>query len=249
MASSSVPNIFQFRDTLTMHIARMTALVASVGSWLLAETSQQPALAADLLRPPIASASEQPLWTGFYIGAHVGGMQLQPNMPELLVSYPDDKSVAFGLKAGMNQQFGSLIAGLELDATFAETASETFRPNPGVSDVTARFTSTGIASLRGRLGYAFANAHVYLTAGAAMTSASFKVVKSLPMSTAVHEDSAITVGPVLGAGVEMRLSDNVSLNVEALQFRFEPEFTIDGEKGRFSGDYTAVRAGLTYHFR
>jgi len=98
-----------------------------------------------------------------------------------------------------------------------------------------------LATIRGRLGYAFGNSLIYGTAGVAF------VGYGDDLQDAGSDDTA--VGFVVGGGVEHKLSNNFSLGVEGLYYNVSS----DGENifdGNFDidRDFWAVRARATYHF-
>jgi outer membrane immunogenic protein len=98
-----------------------------------------------------------------------------------------------------------------------------------------------LATIRGRLGYAYGNSLIYGTAGVAF------VGYSDDLQDRGSEEAA--VGFVVGGGIEHKLSSNFSLGVEGLYYDFSSE-GINVTAGDFDldRDFWAIRARATYHF-
>jgi outer membrane immunogenic protein len=98
-----------------------------------------------------------------------------------------------------------------------------------------------VASVRGRLGYAFGSTLVYGTGGVAF----------LNTDDADPFDDTLT-GWVAGAGVEHKLRDNLSLGLEGLYYSFEDDVSESADGLRATADlerdFWTVQARITYHF-
>ncbi len=104
-----------------------------------------------------------------------------------------------------------------------------------------------LASLRGRIGYAFDKALVYATGGVAFLGYSDDIADGL--------DDDVAVGYVVGGGVEYKLTNNLSVGVEGLYYNFSSDFNSAVEAEEFEGfsaeldrDFWTVQARLNYHF-
>jgi len=149
-------------------------------------------------------------WTGFYIGGNVGAAWPQDDL-EIL---DNDAALIGGAHAGFNWQGpSSWVIGVEGDANFAD----------GVDY---------LASVRGRLGYAFGRSLLFGTGGVAF--AGFN-----------EADLEEETGWVAGGGIETKVRDNLSLGLEALYYDFDDASTVLGEEN--SIDALTVRGRITVH--
>jgi outer membrane immunogenic protein len=143
-------------------------------------------------------------WTGFYIGANLGAVWDDSEDIEIL----DDAALIAGGHLGYNWQGPrNFVIGIEGDVGFLDEVDY-------------------LATIRGRLGYAFGPTLVYATGGFA--------------SIGFDDDDA--TGWVAGLGIEHKLRENVSFGVEGLYYDFEEDFDDD------DASFWAARARLTYHF-
>lgn len=159
-------------------------------------------------------------WTGFYVGAHLGGTfgdELTPDNSEYRTVDIDNGFLAGGHLGYNLQTSGSLVLGIEGD----------------LSASGADYTSY-LASIRGRLGVAAGNTLFYGTAGVAFVG----------WDDDANDDLDATAGWVAGLGVEHKLTHNLSIGVEGLYYSFNDK-TYDVD---FDRDLWAVRGRLNYHF-
>ena len=180
------------------------------------------AIAADMQAPvhkalPVVAPFS---WTGFYVGASAGagwtkakpglsavnGADLlydPPNIPGLSALGSPGLSGAHGIvggKAGYNQQWGNVVAGVEGDISFPNYLPS----NHVVSSAVTALSSAEerwdyVASLRARLGYATGNWLFYATGGAAFAGERF-----LSTPTGGNEEKVLNtrLGWTAGGGVE-----------------------------------------------
>jgi outer membrane immunogenic protein len=172
-------------------------------------------------------------WTGFYVGANVGGLFVEESGFIEINDYKrkdfeeDDTLFIGGIHVGYNWQKPSgWLFGIEGDVGFADDIDY-------------------LATIRGRLGYAMGPTLVYATGGAAF----------IGLDNGFDDDSETETGWVVGAGIEHKFSQNWSIGLEGLYYNFGngEDFTvIDGKDStRFhfdDSDLWTVRARLTYHF-
>ena len=177
-------------------------------------------------------------WTGFYFGVHAGAAfddseedcEFKKDCYAVRMEYgsdddddddDDDTSWLAGLHVGYNwQKPSNWVLGIEGDVSFADDIDY-------------------LASLRGRLGYAFGPTLVYATGGVAF----------LGVDEEFSDDDTIT-GWVAGLGIEHKLKDSMSIGLEGLYYSFDedknyPSYLDCDEDER---DFWVVRARLTYHF-
>ena len=177
-------------------------------------------------------------WTGFYLGAHAGG-RLGDGFdfisPDGNQSFPIGNAALAGLHFGYNwHATNAIVLGVEGDYTLGDRADEF----GGV------FGTDGVASVRGRLGYALGPTMVYATGGVAVLN------WSELQSQSGFDDSI--AGWVAGAGAERKVLSNVSLGLEGLYYAFDDEVAITFPGASFTQvydrDFWAIRARLNYHF-
>jgi outer membrane immunogenic protein len=160
------------------------------------------AMAADLgpvnVAPPVAFT-----WTGFTLGANVGGAwsTIQDNG----LGGANASSVIGGVSAGYNWQFAPFwVVGIEGDSSWADLTVPA-----GSGDV------NWISTVRARLGWtATPTTLVYATGGVAWSTVSIPGVDTLPANQTKN-------GWVAGGGVEwMPWDDHWSIRAEYLYYRF-----------------------------
>jgi outer membrane immunogenic protein len=193
-----------------------------------------PAFAADLpslkdsvVPPPVFS------WTGFYIGADIGG-----GWGDKTVNYPASlfaPAGSFGLNLtgvvgggfiGYNYQINQVVLGLQGDIQGASLWGATYLQP---LDSTTKATQDWLAAINGRLGYALDRALFYVIGGVAFTNETH-VVSAGPFATAALAAFGILSPPQtfsfdrtgydVGAGIEYAVLPNWTLRVEYRYYNF-----------------------------
>ncbi len=186
--------------------ATLATLPLSTSSAVAADMPVQP-------RPPVAAA---PLWTGFYIGLHGGGGRGSSHLedPDFQITYAPlvVKSSGWlaGAQIGADWQFGSIVVGGELDASWASVKGS-IAPDPAVflSGISAEYQA--LATGTGRVGYAAGNLLGYAKAGLAWANIDYQSALGTPFPIDVnHQRTGLTAG----AGLEMALLANLSARLE-----------------------------------
>lgn len=206
--------------------------------------------AADAPRPaPMAAPVYQapaPLadWSGLYLGAHAGW---GTGEVETDIGDVDVDGVLGGGLIGFNWQFDpNWVAGVEADFSFSGVdGSENLGTIVfGNQAVTARLKAEAdwLATIRGRVGYAFDDFMLYGTGGIAF--ADVDVQASLGALTS--SDSNTHVGWTIGGGLETRLAENITGRVEYLYYDFGEETYLGGIDADLK--LHTVRAAVTYKF-
>lgn len=173
-------------------------------------------------------------WTGAYAGVFVGGI-----IPEFdnhwnagisicdIDCVPDwiadtdlnTPGALAGLRFGSNYDFGGLVAGVEADVSMAWLENNTYyiRPSDGDLDSSERagLNIDAMASLRGKLGFAMDDFMLYGTAGVSYVSAEF-TASSEATDPVMGKQSMSTWAPVIGGGIDWRVSDNVVMGATVL---------------------------------
>jgi len=156
-------------------------------------------------------------WSGLYVGVQDGVAWGRDKTTEYLTSTGAFTGFAWkyhhaagfgGLHAGYNQQFGMLVAGVEIDADRLIRARSGFRDPGGVG----RASRDWAFSARARLGVAFDRVLVYATAGYAGTRAKYSYFNpALGLSEGFSKTFS---GYAVGAGVEYAITNSLTARVE-----------------------------------
>jgi outer membrane immunogenic protein len=201
----------------------------------LAMTMAGPVLAADMPIKAPAPFAERFSWTGCYVGGNVGGGFAKKDLtdPVQLVQdsflgagstagvttvNPSPSGVVIGGQIGCDYEFpSSFVIGIE-----GAASGSTMRGSkliglplgfPGESALVQANTDF-LASLTGRVGYAFDNVLVYARSGAALAGDKFEVsgaFTGLPFDFRGLDDR---FGWVVGGGVDWAVTPHWSVNVE-----------------------------------
>ena len=204
-----------------------------------------PAMGADLGPPVPMKASPAPIapgfsWTGFYIGANLGGSWA--NVPESfnvppvfgatfnLTNKATSTSIIGGGQVGYNYQINFLVLGVEADfddrrnkndfSCFVTSAvSATGCTNVPPSLLTLHDEQNWLGTVRGRLGVAFDHLLLYGTGGLAYGNVKHSLIENqvgFPGAILTVSDNATRTGWAAGVGAEWAINDNWSLGVEYL---------------------------------
>jgi outer membrane immunogenic protein len=206
-------------------------------------------------------------WSGLYVGGTVGAFSGQMTADELMIDdfeapfepfRLDLNDTAFGVTAGGNLQMGHLVLGVEADYNWINAEGVDDRSLSGEALIVS-VTAQQLATLRGRLGFAYENILFYATAGVAAATAETDVSDIYTRGTYTYSDTQTFLGWVAGGGVEVAVNEQISLKGEALYqdlgsktYTFRPDAEDDvtyeqiTAEGVLSG-WTA-RVGLNFHF-
>ena len=175
------------------------------------------AFAADLPMPgpPVPPPAYVPIatvynWTGFYIGANGGGAFGNSNWTDPIDGPTGNFTVdgfLFGGTVGANYQMGAFVLGIEGDADWAGIDGTTF--NASCAGFGCETKSNWLATVRGRVGYAWDRVLFYGTAGGAFANVQASA-GGLPFY------SATQAGWTAGAGLEYAFAPNWTAKVEYL---------------------------------
>jgi opacity protein-like surface antigen len=236
----------------------MKKVLGLVGATLL---FAGPALAADLAVKAPALAGPLPAqWSGFYLGIHGGYGWGHDSTdadfsPFPTPSDPSPKGGVFGGQAGYNWQYGSVVAGLEIDfsgADLKDSSSSTLVLGQRVS-ITSTLSSKidYFGSARARAGFLLMpDWLLYGTAGLGWAHDSITASITETVGTRSESISATGFsdhfGWTAGGGVEYRLWQNLLLRAEYLHYGFGSASYGDVVNSKLSID--VVRGGLSYKF-
>jgi outer membrane immunogenic protein len=210
-------------------------------------SSYLPAWAEDLAVKTTADGSQPFAWNGAYVGLHLGGQNVH------VFEFPVGAGPSFssstdnvlgGALAGYNWQAGVWVFGVEGDWSLIGNSPD-FHPN--------------LFTLRGRAGWTHGNVLLYATAGAGTKNDRLsRGVLSGGSVQLVQTVQSQSVGPVAGAGVEVKLPYKLSVRAEGLYYFENPTYNFAA--GTFNGfslpaasfdqrqQHFIYRASLIYNF-
>jgi outer membrane immunogenic protein len=200
------------------------------------------AAAADLPRRPVPVPMYAPIynWTGLYIGVSGGGA----------FGHSDwDSTGGFNLSGGLiggtigyNWQTGPWVFGLEGDASWTNISGDT----TAFCAFGCKTENNWLATVRGRVGYAFDRIMPYATGGLALGN----IKASTPGFAGGDETNA---GWTLGAGLEVAIAGNWTAKAEYLYVdlgNFNCGLNCGGGLVNDNVSFTThiVRGGINYRF-
>jgi outer membrane immunogenic protein len=255
-----------------MHKFRTQLLAATA---ILALTGGAHAAELPVKAPPVAPVAPVINWTGFYVGAQIGGASFDPschtsNFPEEDPCFNDGEghsgslssgSVLGGGRVGYDYQWGKVVWGVVGQFDWTDLNNSVHATFPFIS--TGSTASAGekidwLASVRGRVGWAFDSVLFYATGGVAWTdiktSASF-IDPSCPACSFTSQSSSRRTGAVAGGGFEYRFTPNVSVFGELLWYGFGTSSTtgVSSSGAAYTTQFTsqdilAGTLGVNYRF-
>lgn len=168
-------------------------------------------------------------WSGFYAGLHAGS-----TFENALEFEGDDLEVTESFIAGVHlgynwQTHGRIVFGVEGDIIWLD--------DEFTDGGQTQALSTYLASIRGRIGYGFDSTLVYATGGIAFLDWG-------PTFDGFNEDDP-TAGFVVGAGIEHKITSNLSVGLEGLYYDFGKIDTVDDSN--MERDLWTIRARLSYY--
>jgi outer membrane immunogenic protein len=192
-----------------------------------------------------ASASETyvgpALWSGLYAGLHGGFSSGTIHVNDPGLGDIANRGWFGGAHVGYLAQRGALVFGVEGDFDLSRASGRKIF----ASGLDAMSDRNWTSSVRGRLGYAFGNAMIYGTAGAALAEHEVTVA-SRGLQTS---GKTLFPGFVVGGGLDWKVMNNISLRGEVLHYRFGARnMDVGGATLPTKMDETVVRAGVSYHF-
>jgi outer membrane immunogenic protein len=171
-----------------------------------------------------------------------------------------------GIQAGYNWQINSLVLGIEADFDglgYKTSASQITAAGAlafGGDTINSR-RATWLATVRGRLGFAFDRALIYATGGVAFSALRYGVNDSCitaPCGNGMIDGSArVDTGWTVGVGLEYGITQNWTVKGEYLYAAFDGATfrARDTAAGLFTVPYSATstnfniaRVGLNYKF-
>ncbi|MCB1546886.1 MAG: porin family protein [Hyphomicrobiaceae bacterium] len=196
----------------------------------------------------LAQSQGQPMWSGLYLGGHVGygWTDLIPDreIREDGRDLPDLSGALGGLHVGYNWQIQQLVLGIEADVTLSDMSWSGTR-----GGIAFEVEGPSMATVRARLGYAFGPFLPFVTGGYAFAIDDAKI-KAMGLS---EKYGKRWKGWVIGGGVEWAASRHWLVRGEVLHYQFTSEIP-DGSCNRYDTNpacdldarSTVVRAAVSY---
>ena len=220
-------------------------------------------------RDPMPAAVHLTNWTGFYIGAGVGGAMFSSHVDSTVDGLVTPASVDLGSQSflgsvhtGYDVQFpiSRWVAGAFFDYDWLSAGAELNLSAPGDAFPVIKASLDREWSVGGRLGYLFTPDMLVYGLGA-FTSESGSVSGTWATLNGARpfSHSLDSGGWTVGAGVESRLKDNWSLKFEYRYTQFDGDSGFDASEGACGAigctrnlseslDEQTVRLLLTYKF-
>jgi outer membrane immunogenic protein len=217
-----------------------------------------PALAADLVQPPppppqapatyVPPAPPAYNWGGIYIGINggyaFGNSDWNGGTPAGTGNFNLNGGLVGGT-LGFNYQAGAFVFGVEGDGDWADINGNT--SNGACAGSTCQTSSDWLATLRGRIGYAFDRVLIYGTAGGAGGD-----VKATLTTAGVSTSTDNTEwGWTAGGGIEFAITENVTAKAEYLFVDLSNgscAAAVCGTTLPVSFDASLIRAGVNFKF-
>jgi len=211
-------------------------LLACCGAVALAGAAE----AADLrprYQPPVYSPLYN--WTGFYLGINGGGAWGSSAWDS--TGGFDLSGGLLGATAGYNWQYGPWVFGLEGDVNGTNISGNTY----AFCALGCETSNSWLATVRGRVGYAFDRFMPYFTGGLALGD----IRAHTPFLAGKDESNA---GWTVGAGLEIALIGSLTAKGEYLYVDLG-EINCGFACGLLANDHASfsthiVRGGLNYRF-
>lgn len=203
------------------------------------------AFAADLAVPPpqgpaayVPAAAPVYNWQGVYFGINGGYGFGDSNWgpPVNSGTFKIDGGLVGGT-IGDNFQYGPLVFGIEGDGDWTDIRGSATCVAVGIICQTS---NNWLATIRGRVGYAFDRILLYGTAGGAVGDIKSSV-------TGLGPTDNTEFGWTAGAGLEFGITENVTAKVEYLFVDLEHSNN-QAPTSSVSFDTSLIRAGLNYKF-
>ncbi len=200
---------------------------------------------------PVKAAPMTPVynWTGCYVGIHAGGGWTKSDWVSTggVNAHPDGDGVLIGGHIGCNYQIQTFVWGVEGDIDWTNIEGNGPWSSPGF---TAPYKTNYLASVRGRLGFAFNQFLIYGTGGAAFAKWEYRTPECGVGVCGAYDNS--NAGWVAGGGVEYGFSRSWTARVEYLYYDFgtvtSPAGGVDTVPTNIQTTVSVVRGGLTLRF-
>jgi len=218
---------------------------------VLATALTSASLAADLVieepvAAPVLTGSD---WDGFYVGVIGGYASGHEGFPvPNAVMGGDAVGALLGLEGGYNWDLGGFVLGIETDLAWAGITTDEFAN----SFHTVTFGVDWLGTTTVRAGAALDSVLLYAEGGIAYGSASIKgeVFNTPPIPNIPFDNSDVAGGWVVGAGVEVALTESMTAKAE-YNYIDLGTFTADiptGGDHDYNAELHVAKLGLNWQF-
>jgi outer membrane immunogenic protein len=221
--------------------------IASIGSLAISLFAGS-AFGADL-----PSQSEAPYytppplftWTGLYLGIN-GGVGIGSFTSGGNPYFGNTSGGLVGGTIGYNYQGGPIVVGLEADLDWADINGS----NTALLGLSGKGTINEMNTIRGRLGYSFEKALVYVTGGYAGGIVSGNLANFAAAPNFLGNESHYLNGYAVGVGLEYMITPRISAKAEYMYNSLSPSGYFGGTLNAINSgvNVSTVKAGLNYHF-
>lgn len=172
-------------------------------------------------------------WSGFYIGANIGGGMAWSQFDDpcfyCSAATPAGGFFTGGAQLGYNYQFGAGLIGIEADVNGNSAFKESVIGGANGNAMNVRNKADVSGTIRARAGLVVSNALLYVTGGAAWADVKQTGIdfingesRNLGVPTGrTANASGVLWGGVIGAGVEYALSPNWTIGAEFLHTMYQ----------------------------
>jgi outer membrane immunogenic protein len=184
------------------------------------------------------------IWRGLYVGLQAGHRWTHTEATGSGLAALSARGAQFGGHIGSNYQTGNIVFGLEGDLMVGSSTASSVGTGVGTG-TTLSMKDTWTSTLRARAGYSFGPALLYATGGVAVAGQDLTLM-STTLSTAMSD---ARVGLVVGAGLEMQLTQQLSARIEGLHYSYKDSVLNLGSVSQaVKQDSNVIRAGVSYRF-
>jgi outer membrane immunogenic protein len=229
-------------------------LVATAIALQTASAADMPVKAPIYKAPRSVTASD--IWSGLYIGGHLGGAWAQTRASDPLgISGPagvfngrTGSSFIGGPQIGANWQTGAYVFGIQGDVSFGNMDGAI--PSPNIGTEALSFNVRSVTTVTGRLGYAWDTWLFYVKGGGAWARTRYELMDT---AFGLQGTSRVTQGGyTVGAGWEYAVAPNwsVFLEYDYVDLGTKRNIAFTGPAGTFpfdiKQDIQMVKAGFNY---
>lgn len=243
----------------------MKKIVLALGVLGAASSAQAADMAARMPMKAPAPMIAVYNWTGFYVGAHVGGAFSNSSAVTSVTATgalssagnSNDSTVFGGGQIGYNWQFSpNWVFGIEADLSGSDIRNG-YTGATAVPATTAAYSQRidMFGTVRGRLGYAWNNTLVYATGGYAWADTDTTRVQltgAAPVANGTSETLGRTLsGYTVGGGLEYGFTPNWSAKLEYNYIDLgnrRSAFPISARTTAFDTEIHTVKFGINYRF-